>query len=282
MSDTKVEPEASPESAARRRDVAAFESDDPRALYMNTGLFEQLQRVAQMMSRANLVPEHLRGEGKLSDCFLVVSQAFRWGMDPFAVAQCTYVTKGKLGYEGKLVAAVVNTSGRLTAPLSYTYSGAGKDRTVVVAGRFRGESAERTVSGTVGGWATSNEQWTKAADQMLAYRGAREWARRHMPEAVLGVQADDEIEAIDVTPSVASTTSAPRSATVEDLKAAVAAEPEPVPAPEPDGKCQHPGIAKLVLAGKLKTDEPPPPCGTCGATPSEGELKAMLSKGGKP
>lgn len=184
----------------QRTEVAAFDPNDPVALYMNTGLFDQLQRVASLMSKANVVPEHLRGEGKLADCFLVVSQAFRWGMDPFAVAQCTYVLKGKLGYEGKLIAAVVNVSGRLVAPLSYTYSGSGRERRILVSGQFRVESEARVVEGTVGQWATGNEQWTKAPDQMLAYRGAREWARRHMPEAVLGVQADDEVDVLDVTP----------------------------------------------------------------------------------
>jgi hypothetical protein len=197
---TPAAPAATDEKALapQRGAIEAFEADDPRALYMNTGLFEQLQRVALMMSAANVVPEHLRGKDKLSDCFLVVSQAFRWGFDPFAVAQCTYVLKGKLGYEGKLIAAVVNMSGKLAGPLSYAYSGAGKDRRVVVSGHFKGEDAARTIEGTVGLWATQNEQWTKAADQMLAYRGAREWARRHMPEAVLGVQAEEEV--IDVTP----------------------------------------------------------------------------------
>ena len=27
---------------------------------------------------------------------------------------------------------------------------------------------------------------------MLAYRGARQWARRHMPEVLLGIYTDDE------------------------------------------------------------------------------------------
>jgi hypothetical protein len=81
-----------------------------------------------------------------------------------------------------------------------------------VSGTFKGETTPREITGAVAGWKTSNEKWAKMPDQMLAYRGAREWARRHMPEAVLGVtQTDDELPqphigpdaARDVTPAAA-------------------------------------------------------------------------------
>jgi hypothetical protein len=43
----------------------------------------------------------------MANCFLVVNQAVRWNMDPFAVAQCVSVVHGKLCYEGKLIAAII-------------------------------------------------------------------------------------------------------------------------------------------------------------------------------
>lgn len=175
----------------------AVDINNPVSLYLDTGVFEQLQRVAKLMASSTLIPAHLRGMEKTGDCFLVVSQAFRWGMDPFAVAQHTYVLQGKLGYEGKLIAAVVNTNARIERHLSYAYEGSGADRKVTVSGTLKGETEARTISGTVGGWKTNNEKWASMPDQMLAYRGAREWARRHMPEAVLGVSADEELAEID-------------------------------------------------------------------------------------
>jgi len=171
----------------------AFNPDDAVTLYMDVAVFAQLQRIARLMCSAGLVPAHLRGDDKISDCVLVVAQAFRWRMDPFAIAQHTFVSSGKLGYEGKLIAAVVNTHSSVTQRLDYAYSGEGQDRKVVVFGRLRGEEKDRTVDGRVRDWATTNEQWKKNPDQMLAYRGAREWARRHVPEAVLGVLADEEV-----------------------------------------------------------------------------------------
>lgn len=167
--------------------------DNPASLYLDTAVFAQINRVAVMLSKAGLAPAHLRGEEKIADCILVVAQAMRWRSDPFAVAQHTFVTQGKLGYEGKLIAAMVNSSGKLQENLNYTYSGEGDARRVVVSGRLKGSDTLRDIDGTVAQWKTGNKFWKENPDQMLAYRGAREWARRHMPEVLLGVNSDDEL-----------------------------------------------------------------------------------------
>jgi hypothetical protein len=147
------------------------------------------------MSNSELVPSHLRG--KPADCFLVCSQAIRWKMDPFAAAQHIYVARGKVGWEGKIVAAIVNSKLPKGGKLNYSYTGTEDTpgRTVTVSGILPGEKTPRKVSGSIKDWSTGNEQW-KSGDQMLSYRGAREWARRHMPEAVLGVYSDDEVQEI--------------------------------------------------------------------------------------
>lgn len=194
--------------------VTQFDPDNAVALYLDPSIFEQVQRIATMMSRSQLVPKHLQSvygrdaegkvvmtENKVSDCFLVCAQAFRWRMDPFSVAQHTFVLSGKLGYEGKLIAALINTNRNLDRRLNYTYEGSGLQRKVTVSGRLKGEDKDRVVSGTIAEWQTQNPKWKDIPDQMLSYRGAREWARRHMPEAVLGVQADEEVEEIALTES---------------------------------------------------------------------------------
>jgi hypothetical protein len=199
---------------ARERAMVEYDPDDPVSLYMNTGIFEQLQRVAKLMCSSGLVPAHLRGPEHQADCFLVAAQAFRWRMDPFAAAQHTFVTSGKLGYEGKLIAAVINSSAKLERNLAYLYTGdkGTTGRTVTVLGLLRGENEPRTVEGSVANWQTQNEKWKSMPDQMLAYRGAREWARRHMPEAVLGIQAEEELqEAVTLQPDRNGRFVAPRS-----------------------------------------------------------------------
>lgn len=226
-----------------------FDPDDAVSLYMDVGVFAQLQRVARLMSTAGLVPAHLRGEEKLSDCALVAAQAFRWRMDPFAIAQHTFVLSGKLGYEGKLVAAVVNSNRRMARALDYAYSGEGQERKVVVTGRLRGEDKDRTIEGKAKDWATSNEQWKKNPDQMLAYRGAREWARRHVPEALLGVSSDDEVrETVELERQADGAFAAPRpalEALTEKLQAKAAEAPAPAAAPK---DCSHPAVPPSAVA----------------------------------
>lgn len=193
----------------------------------NVGEAESLSRV---LSTAKLVPEHLRGSA--GDCLLVVMQAQRWGMDALSVAQCTSVVRGKLCYEGKLVAAVLYSMGVLEGRLRYEYSGDGLARKVRVIGRLRGESEDRTIEGTVGAWQTDNGNWKKSPDDMLAYRGARQWARRHAPEALLGVYTPDELE----DPTVINGTATEVKPSANDLmpkaKAAPAIEHAPQPAAE--------------------------------------------------
>lgn len=181
----------------------AVDVNNPTSLYLDTAVFAQINRVAVMLSKAGLAPKHLQGESKVADCILVVNQALRWNSDPFAVAQHTFVTQGKLGYEGKLIAAMVNSSPKLKENLAYEYAGEGDERTVTVTGQFKGSDRVRTVTGKVKDWKTTNDFWKKNPDQMLAYRGAREWARRHMPEVLLGVNSEDETSPrglVDVTP----------------------------------------------------------------------------------
>ncbi len=239
------------------RAAAVFDADDPVSLYMDLGVFEQLQRVARMMSEANLVPAHLRStpavgskpaEDKTADCFLVAAQAFRWRMDPFSVAQESFVTSGKLGFSGKLIAGLINASGRLQENLEPIYSGekGTPQRTVRIVGRLRGSSKDREVEGTVGQWQTANEKWKSMPDQMLFYRGAREWARRHMPEVMLGIQVDEEIgEAVTLERSSTGTfvAHAPRTLdqVAEQLESGTAATPETPPTTTPAPPSREPG-----------------------------------------
>lgn len=150
-------------------------------------------RLAEMMSSAKLVPSHL--QGKSGDCLLVIEQAMRWGMSPFAVAQCTSVVHGRLFFEGKLVAAAVNTSGILQGRMNYTFTGSGKDRAVTATALLKGETEPRTVEVTLASAKTDNAHWTKSPDQMLAYHAARVWTRRHAPEVMLGVYTPEEFDA---------------------------------------------------------------------------------------
>jgi len=159
--------------------------------------------LSQQMASAKLVPAALQKSP--GDCLLVIEQAMRWGMSPFAAAQEVSVIQGKLMYSGKIVAAAVQSAGILSGRLSYEYSGEAEERAVTVSGTLRGESVPRSVTVAWKDAVTQNGIWKKQPDQQLAYHGARVWARRHVPEVMLGVYSPEEMDTfagptIDATP----------------------------------------------------------------------------------
>ena len=163
----------------------------------DSGAFTQMAAVASKMAESSLVPQTLRGKTEqetAANCFRVVEQAQRWKLSPFAVMDSASVVHGKLMWEGKLIAAAINST--LKTRLRYDYSGSGDGRTVIVSGELDGVKVD--ISGSVKDWKTTGNgsPWKPSQyDQMLAYRGAREWARRHSPEIILGVYAPDEFDA---------------------------------------------------------------------------------------
>lgn len=219
---------ATVENAPRR---AIIEVQDPIPL-LDTAQFEHMQRIAKVMAQSTLIPEALYKEGTkdnkqelpyeqiLSNCFLVVNQAVRWGMDPFAVAQCVSVVHGKLCYEGKLVSAVLDA--KLHLRLHHHFTGAGDDMriylsdkpfdTMIAVENEKGETetgpvlkflkpgfrnpALRLFDGSVAEWKTSGNgtPWTpKNFVRMLIYRGTRDWTRIYESAIMLGVYTPDEM-----------------------------------------------------------------------------------------
>lgn len=163
----------------------------PRYGIVPQTMHEAIQ-LAGLMATAKLVPAGLQKSP--ADCLMVIQQAIRWDMDPFAVAQECSVISGKLMYSGKLVAAVINARGNLDQRLTYTYSSAGVDRTISISGTLHGELEPREVIVTWKDAKTNNTMWTKQPDQQLMYHGVRVWGRRHMPELMLGVQSPEEFD----------------------------------------------------------------------------------------
>lgn len=196
---------ASPAPPAPRREIRVVENE---IAVLDTATFEHMFRIAEAMAAASLIPEHLRGVKKAgnftpftpqevrANCFLIVNQSIRWNMDPFAVMPETYVVGGKLAYQGKLIAAVINARAGLAERLAYKFSGTpgNNDFTITVTGRFKGEEAFREINLSVGQARTDNQMWTKDPEQKLVYSGVTKWARRYAPEIVLGITLEGEFD----------------------------------------------------------------------------------------
>jgi hypothetical protein len=256
------------------------------------GIFTSIMRVADAMAHSPLVPESLRTQkvnGKTealpieqirANCFLVTEQAQRWGISPFAAIACASNIHGRLMWEGKLVAGILESN--LGVRLNYQYTGTGDGMTVVVSGTIPGEDVPRTVKGTVADWKT--DQWKGSAyEQRLAYRGAREWARRHAPSIMLGVVTDD-----DEAPQMRDVTDKARVVISEDkqvdpfsgtkLEGTAKAASEPKAAPK---EADKPNDEQPQEAAETEQPEPSAETAEKDATFIEVIEKQFEAKGGK-
>lgn len=197
-------------NAPTRREATAVYNPIP---IMDTARFEHFQRIAKVMASCSLVPDTLCMTGDkdhreplpyevvFANCFIIVNFSERCGLDPFAVMQCTSLVYGKLCLEGKLVAAIIKA--KIGLDLNYEWNDKTGDAhgIRVTASDANGELAVdafgkiKDVVGTVGEWKTkgNGSPWFTMAHRMLAYRGAREWARLYEPGLMLGVYTDDEM-----------------------------------------------------------------------------------------
>lgn len=181
-----------------------------------------IQTFSQVMaSGMATVPEHLRGN--TSDCMAITMQAMQWQMNPYAVAQKTFVVNGVLGYEAQLVNAVISTRGPLTGRIEYEWFGPwekiigkfeirkndkGKEYRIPgwrladengigirVQATLRGESKPRVLEFLLAQARTRNSTlWADDPRQQLAYLALKRWARLYCPEVILGVYTGDELE----------------------------------------------------------------------------------------
>ncbi|MDI9222085.1 RecT family recombinase [Pantoea sp. EA-12] len=209
------------------------ENTSTAATIFSPDALDKLVRFAEIMACSRVtVPAHLTG--KASDCLAVTMQALQWRMNPFAVAQKTFMVNGVLGYEAQLVNAVITTMAPTRDRIQYAWFGPwekviGKfvERTSPKGNKYAAPGwtlADETGCG-VRVWATmKNEEepreleilltqaqvrnstlWASDPKQQLAYLAVKRWARLHCPDVILGVYTPDEIDTAppverDITP----------------------------------------------------------------------------------
>jgi|GEM_PF-2296541 len=228
--------------------------------FLNVPVFEQLQRVAKLLSASELVPDHFRGN--MPNCFIALQLAMRWDMDPFMVMQNIYIVHGKPGLEAKLTIALMNKLGPFKGPIQWEFEGKGENRKCTAYATHR-ETEERCAATVTWdmvkkeGWLSKKgSKWATMPDQMFQYRTATFLARLYAPEVMMGLRTADELG--DIGPKSNTTRKAPLAvASAEDiLGAATAAEEKKEKAPDAE---PSPALEELFLLlsenGRLKQDE---------------------------
>lgn len=153
------------------------------------------------------VPKHLRGAP--GACLRVVTEALNWRMDPFAVANKSYMVNDRIAYEAQLIHAVIEQRAPIKGRIKGRFEGEGAKRVCILTAISDedGDAIEYR-SPEIGSITTKNSPlWKSDPDQQLWYYSARAMCRRHFPDVLLGVYEKEEIQHAegirDVTPKEA-------------------------------------------------------------------------------
>src|SRR5215831_1623825 len=158
---------------------------------------------SKLMAQArNSVPAYLKQNP--GDCLAIVTQALRWHLEPYWVAQHSYVARAEslIAYDSAVHTAIQLSSGILTGRPLYSFNGEGEERTCTVQCQIGQQVLDYITPPLRQCRPPKNEQgvvkgsplWTKDPDQQLGYYAVRNFGRRHAPELLGGVYDREEFE----------------------------------------------------------------------------------------
>lgn len=169
--------------------------------------FNHLWRVATAFARSTLVPDNFRGSP--DNCFIGIQLAMRLEVDPFMLFQGLSVIHGRPNMEGKLMIALLNSSGKIKGTIRYRFDGQGDKYgcTAIVTDAETGAEVEGPKVDwemvKAEGWSddkktrdgkTIKSKWKTMARLMFHYRSAAYLVRTHYPEVLMGLQTREEAE----------------------------------------------------------------------------------------
>jgi hypothetical protein len=164
--------------------------------------FKELFDIGKMFASSTLVPQAY--QNKPMDCAIAVDMANRMGVSPMMVMQNLYVVRGKPSWSGQACTSLINASGKFKN-IKHVYTGEkGTDTWGCYLQATRIEDGE-VVRGTEvtikmakdeEWYGKSGSKWKTMPELMLAYRASAFFARVHIPNALMGMQLEDEV--IDV------------------------------------------------------------------------------------
>lgn len=164
--------------------------------------FAELFDIGKMFASSTLVPQTY--QGKAMDCTIAVDMANRMGVSPMMVMQNLYVVEGKPSWSGQACTSLITGSGKFKN-VKHVYTGEkGADTWGCYLQATRIEDneivkgAEVTISmAKAEDWySKTGSKWKTMPELMLAYRASAFFARVHIPNALMGVAVEGEVEDI--------------------------------------------------------------------------------------
>lgn len=189
--------------------IAAAPQQTTMNAWTDAAAFDQLFRMAQLLSNSSIVPQAY--QGKVEDCFIALDLATRMQLAPLVVMQNLFVVKGKPSWAGQACKMLIESCGKFCNAQHNYFGQPGTDERgcYLTAFRLSDGAVVQGAAVTIGmakaeGW-TNNSKWRNMPELMLAYRAAAFFARVHCPEALMGVQTSEEVYDVDAANSRGST-----------------------------------------------------------------------------
>lgn len=265
--------------------------------FLNVARFEQMQRVATMLSKSDFVPKNFRGN--LSNCMIALDMASLMKMHPIMLMREMYIVHGMPGFTGKFVSALLNNSSRYVDPIEYEWrSEKGKADWGCRAFAVR-RSTGKTVYGPWVDWqmvqnerwnvdkpfrdgsGVQKSKWNTMPEVMFRYRAASLFGRANDADLLMGMQTIEEIEDQQIETvktsdgSYAVLSDEKPTAKTYDVTAKPPEKPDPPQTPEPAPQDSE-EIDDEIITG-IMVDE----LGTPKDSPFE-KSKWFLLKAGSP
>lgn len=166
--------------------------------------YSQVMEFCKLMAISKqAVPKHCRSEPGV--CLGIVTQALNWRMDPFAVANKSYMVNDRIAYEAQLIHAVIEQRAPIKGRIKGQVRGDGMTRQWLLSVVTNDGDTIDYEGPEIGKITTKNSPlWKADPDQQLWYYSVRAMCRRHFPDVILGVYEKEETQHAegmrDVTP----------------------------------------------------------------------------------
>jgi len=144
------------------------------AIMLNPTLFDQVQKIARYMANARgAIPQHLLGCPEA--CFSVAINALVWKLNPFPVAMATYQTPGgRIGYEGKLVQAIIENSGKVRGRVRFVHYHSVRVTPPIATPFDARSNDQRVAEARLNGWPVVDlSSWSKVQGQFNFKQSAK-------------------------------------------------------------------------------------------------------------
>lgn len=173
------------------------------SMFLNVAKFEQMQRVATMLSRSDFVPSRFRNN--VGNCMIALDMASLMQMHPVMLMRTMYIVHGEPGFEGKFISALINNSGRYADPLEYEWKGKQGSPDWGCRAFAKRKSTGKVVHGPWITWQLvesegwnkkQGSKWVSMPEIMFQYRAVAFFGRAYDSDLLLGMKTVDELQDI--------------------------------------------------------------------------------------